>query len=325
MQDDASRQLGGSSVRIPPSGAAMPKASSIVRRVAAVLLAAAFGAAHAADIVVLTGSGTSSLNSPLAAAGFNVINGTLAPGQIAGRLTADTIGVDIWNDGSLGNTGSAANPALAFNAADQAALLAFAATHSNIIMDGLSWRSNGNVDERNFSSNEATLLAGAGGGIVLGADDASGALIVQHVNQVASWLDYSPWSGTYSTQPANQVFGGTFFTTPNPVDPTNVVGTTTYSEVPNGLQPNGSFLATALFGFDSLPLPGFGPSPPLGSATFNGMAYSSVNHIVTTNIAGAGIDPIPTPVPEPETYALLIAGLGVLGAAVRRRNASRRG
>ena len=295
----------------------MPRCVSIpLRLAAAALLASVLVAANAADIVILTGSGTSSLNAPLTAAGFNVINGTLAPGQIASRLTADTVGVYIWNDGLLGNSGSPVIPALAFNAADQSTLVTFAATHTNIIMDGLSWRANGNLDERNFSSNEAGALAAAGGGIVLGADDASGALIVQHVNQVASWLNYSLWSGIYLTQPANQVFGGSFFTSPNAVNPTNVVGTTTYSEVPNGLQPNGSFLSTALFGFNSTPLPAFGSAPPLGDAIFNGILYSSVNHDVTTNILGGGIN---SPIPEPETYALLLAGLGVLTVVARRR------
>ncbi len=294
-----------------------------LRFLAATLLATALGAANAADIVVLTGSGSSSLNASLTAAGFNVINGTLAPGQIASRLTADTVGVYIWNDGSLGNTGSPVNPALSFNAADQSTLVTFAATHSSIIMDGLSWRANGNVDESNFSFNEATLLASSGGGIVLGADDASGALIVQHVNQVAGWLNYNLFTGIYSTSPANQVTGGSFFTTPKPVNVNNVVGTMTYSEMPNGLQPNGSFLSTAVFGFDSVPLPQFGAAPALGDATFNGVLYHSVNHVVTTNITGAGIDPPPVAaVPEPETYAMLMAGLAALTFTARRRRPS---
>lgn len=293
-----------------------------LRLFAASLLASALGTANAADVIVLTGSGSSSLNASLVAAGFNVINGTLAPNQIASLLTADTVGVYIWNDGTLGNSFSPVNPALAFNAADQTALTSFAAAHANIIMDGLSWRGNGNADERNFSANEAIALATAGGGIVLGADDASGALIVQHVNQVAGWLNYNAWSGVYNTSPANQVVGGTFFTAPNAVNVTNVFGTTTYSEVPNGLQPNGSFLSTAVFGFNSTLNLCCGPVAPLGSATFNGITYQNVNHVVTTNIAGAGIDVPPvTAVPEPETYAMLLAGLGLLGAAARRRRA----
>jgi len=285
---------------------------------ASLLAIAAPDAANAADILVLNGNGSSSLAAPLTAAGFNVINGTLAPGQIAANLTASTVGVYIWNDGTLGNTGSPANPALSFNAADQAALLAFGATHKNIIMDGLSWRSNANADEMSFSKNEATLLAASGGGIVLGSDDASGALIVQHVNQVASWFNYDTFAGIYSTSPANQVFGGTFFTTPNLVNPSNVVGTTTYVEIPNGLQPNGVFLSTALFGFNSVPLPQFGPSPDLADATFSGTLYHSVNHLVTTNISGAGINPA---IPEPSTYAMLLAGLAALGWVARRKPA----
>ena len=297
----------------------------IVRVAAAALLSSAVGMANADDIVILTGSGTSSLNTALTASGFNVINGTLAPGQLSSRITAGTVGIYIWNDGSLGNTFSPVNPALAFNAADQTALTTFAAAHSNIIMDGLSWRGNGNVDERNFSANEAIALAGAGGGIVLGADDASGALIVQHVNQVAGWLNYNAWAGVYNTSPANQVVGGTFFNMPNAVNVTNVVGTTTYSEVPNGLQPNGSFLSTAVFGFNSTLNLCCGPVAPLGSATFNGLSYANVNHVVTTNIAGAGINPPPVGVvPEPETYAMLVAGLGLLSVVARRRAGRRR-
>src|SRR6266850_1880502 len=73
------------------------------------------------SVLILTGNGTSGLDGPLAAAGFTVINGTLGPGQIAAKLTPDVAGVYIWNDGSLGNTGSPVDPSLAFNDADRAA------------------------------------------------------------------------------------------------------------------------------------------------------------------------------------------------------------
>jgi len=55
--------------------------------------------------------------------------------------------------------------------------------------------------------------------------------------------------------------------------------------VPHGLQSNGIFLATALFGSPSAPTPGYG-SPQLSSDTVNGQNYTSVNHVVTTTIAG---------------------------------------
>ena len=292
--------------------------STAIRSLLAAAALATLGSAEAAnEILVLTGSGSSSLNAPLTGAGFTVVNGLLAPGEISSKLTANTVGVYIWNDGSLGNTGSPVNPVLAFNAADQTALVSFASTHKSIVMDGLSWRTNANADEANFSKNEASLLATSGGGIVLGADDASGALIVQHVNQVAGWLNYNSFAGIYSTSPSNQVFGGSLLTTPNLVNPTNVVGTTTYSEIPNGLQPNGVYLSTAIFGFNSVPLPAYGASPALPSATFDGIVYASVNHLVTTNIAGGGIDP---PIPEPGTYALMGLGLAALGVATRRRS-----
>lgn len=273
------------------------------------------GNAEASSILILTGNGASSLNAPLTGAGFTVINGTLAPGEISGKLAADTVGVYIWNDGSLGNTFSPVIPALAFNAADQAALTAFGATHRNFILDGLSWRGNLNIDEQRFSQNEAVQLAAAGGGVVLGADDASGALIVQHVNQVADWFNLNRFTGIYNTAPAKHVFGGSFLNSPNSVDPTNVVGTTSYAEVPHGLQPNGVFLATAVFGFDSEPQPFYGPSPDLASETFAGVTYASVNHLVTTNIKGGGIDPIP----EPATLLTFAAGLLALATSRLRR------
>ena len=295
------------------------------RAVCAAVLAVATAAAHAApSILLLTGGGASTVSAPLTAAGFNVINGTLGPGQLAsGLLDPTVVGVYIWSD-HFGNTSSAADPLKDFNAADHTALTTFAATHKSLILDGLSWRLNGNTDEQNFSKNEALALSNAGGGVVLGADDASGALIVQHVNQVAGWLGLNLFTGVYNTSPANQVFGGLLLNTPNAVNPANVVGTTTYSEIPNGTQPNGQFLSTAVFGFDSGtnhccedPIVGSGPVADLHDATFNGVLYHHVNHVVTTNIVGAGIDPPPPSVPAPA--ALYTLGLAMVGVLRRRR------
>lgn len=55
-----------------------------------------------------------------------------------------------------------------------------------------------------------------------------------------------------------------------------------------------------------------------------GAAYSAQDPLNPNAIKGYGISAtvatvITTPVPEPETYALLLAGLGVLGAVARRR------
>lgn len=116
----------------------------------------------------------------------------------------------------------------------------------------------------------AVQLAAAGGGVGRGADETSGPISVQHVNKVADWFNLNRFTGIYNTEPAKHVFGDSFLNSPNSVDPTKVVGTTSHAEVPHGLQPNGVFLATAVFGFDSEPQPFFGPSPDLASETFAG-------------------------------------------------------
>lgn len=280
-----------------------------------------------ASILVLNGTGSNNVAAPMTTAGFTVYSASFGPGSIASNLAAhaDITQIWVWNDGSFGGSFTPADPARAFNADDMTALGAFNAAHQGWIMDGLSWRGNGSTDERNFTMNEALALEGFGGGIVLGADDASGAAIVQHVNQVANYFGFAEFYGVYNTAPASQHFGGSLITTPNPVNPAGVVGTTTYSEVANGLQGNGIFLSTAVFGQGvENHCCGGGNFGPLGDATFDGVLYRNVNHLVTTNIPGAGIDPVPPVpggVPEPASWAMMLIGFLAVGSALRRRKA----
>jgi len=97
-----------------------------------------------------------------------------------------------------------------------------------------------------------------------------------------------------------------------------VVGTTTYSEVPNGLQPNGLFLGTAVFG-SGTPLQGYTSYvvPNLAPQNFDGITYQAVNHVVTATIAGATID---NGVPDAgTTLPLLLAGTACI-LALKSRN-----
>jgi hypothetical protein len=251
------------------------------------------GNASAQSILVLNGTGVSSVEAPLTAAGFNVISGTLDPDQIASNLAAytDIVEIWVWNDGTYGNTYSPADPSRDFSSADFAALDAFNAAHPEWIMDGLAWRSHGIPDEDGLSMNEAINLAAAGGGIVLGADDASGDAIVQHVNQVAAHFGFVAWIGTYNlSSPAQQHAAGALFASPSLVDVSVITSTLSYCDVPNGLQPNGKLLSTALFADQSAEDPLYPPNPLLVSEVFNGTLYFDVDHLVTTTLPGGGFN-----------------------------------
>ncbi len=248
------------------------------------------GSAHAQSVLVLNGAASSTVQSSIAAAGFNVISGYLAPGEIASRLSVanDIVEIWIWNDGTFGNTGSPADPAYDFDASDLAALDVFHAAHPHWIMDGLSWRGEVWQDEINLTMNEALDLAAAGGGIVLGADDASGGAIVQHVNQVGAHFAFAPFIGTYDISGGNQHEGGAIFSAPFAVDPNVISSTFSYCDVPHGLQPNGLLLTTALFADMAVEDPSYPPNPTLGSEVFNNTTYDDVAHLVTTTLPGGG-------------------------------------
>jgi hypothetical protein len=285
-------------------------------KITLVLFVAFSSHASANTILVINGTASNSLVTPLSNAGFNVVSAAFNPNVISDAVITynDLSQIWVWNDGTFGNTGSGEVPSRSFSDNDRLALESFNNGRDNWVFDGLSWRDNAAPDEQNFTQNIAANLEDAGGGIVLGADDASGASIVQHVNQVAEWFGFSTFAGTYSTQPASQITGGTFFNTPNAVDPTNIIGTTTYAEVPHGQQGNGIYLSTAIFGEGTQLAPY--PSDPLEDDTFNNVLYQNVNHLVTTNLPGAGIDPPPVPIPA--TWLLLAPALAMISRWRRR-------
>jgi hypothetical protein len=54
-----------------------------------------------------------------------------------------------------------------------------------------------------------------------------------------------------------------------------------------------------------------------------GPAYLSIGGVTSGSLGGiysGSIESISAPIPEPETYAMLLAGLGLMGAVVRRRS-----
>ncbi|MFT5534098.1 MAG: hypothetical protein ACI802_002341 [Candidatus Paceibacteria bacterium] len=83
----------------------------------------------------------------------------------------------------------------------------------------------------------------------------------------------------------------------------------------------------------SSPSPGFsiynlvlGAQPFTGPLQLlvNGNSFGSVSSYSGSISVVAGV-PIPPPVPEPETYAMMLAGLGLLGFAARRKTRSIQG
>lgn len=242
---------------------------------------------RAQDVLVLNGNGVSAIAPTLTAAGFNVISGTLDPGQISTNLAANPgiVEVWIWSDYTYGNGGIPADPLRDFDAQDLADLAAFSAAHPHWIFDGLAWRQDVSQDEIDFTTNEGLDLLWAGGGIVLGADDASGSSVVQHPNQVCAYFGFTPFEGVFSTHVSTHVMVASGLSGPLVIDPTQISSTSTYTQVPHGLQPNGIVLSPAIFAWSSNPSPGY-VNPPLPDEVLGGILQHDVNHLVTTTLPG---------------------------------------
>ena len=245
-------------------------------------------------VLLLTPEGGAALptTNALEAAGFTWVLGSLAPGQIASRLTPEFCCVYIWMDGGAWVPIAPPDPSMAFNAADRAALVAFSQTHRNFIMDGLSMRDyyhSSEADSAALTQNEALLLANAGGGILLGADDTAGGKGVQHVNQVLSWFGFNPFTKVLNAPGDVLRCGGLFCSTPHTLNFRDLISTGTYSDLPHGLQPNGIYLDTLVFGSPTTvyTIVLYDPTPPAPD-TLGGVAYPAVDHVITTSIPGLG-------------------------------------
>jgi hypothetical protein len=83
------------------------------------------------------------------------------------------------------------------------------------------------------------------------------------------------------------------------------------------------FNSGSLIGSSSINLGGYGTGSAVGALAFSGSLFNSFQ-VVSGQGAGSidfGIDTvsIPAAVPEPASWALMIGGMGVVGAAMRRR------
>lgn len=78
--------------------------------------------------------------------------------------------------------------------------------------------------------------------------------------------------------------------------------------------------ANALLG--SVSIPDQVSTSPFPHTGFYSLSYGGISKVVLSASAGDWIvvDNVTAAVPEPETYAMLLAGLGLLGAVARRRN-----
>jgi len=125
---------------------------------------------------------------------------------------------------------------------------------------------------------------------------------------------YGGWSDLHFDQPI--LAFGAWFTGMNPtnrpyssinVDASGLAGYGSYSYVGNYLPPTTPGGALQFIGFTS--------SQAFNRIIFSGAGCCSSSFAIDNVVYSAAL----APVPEPETYALLLAGLGLMGAVARKR------
>jgi hypothetical protein len=65
---------------------------------------------------------------------------------------------------------------------------------------------------------------------------------------------------------------------------------------------------------------GFTSSQAFNRIVFEGVGCCHSGFAIDNVVYATTLAPVPAPVPEPETYAMLLAGLGLMGAVARRRS-----
>lgn len=190
-----------------------------------------------------------------------------------------------------------------FNTQDLDALRQFSDTDWQFIMDGLAFRGHGSAVEIGLSQNEVfnlrsweveSLLEP----MTVGPGDTS----KQHVNQVVQAFNFDCLAMAFI------ILRRWTFMREGAYSPRRIQSPSSTSGLPaatrNCRMANSQMDAFSPRRYLLLPPYRSTAYPNLDDAVFNGTTYTSVNHLVTTTIPNAGIDPIPEPNPPGWTIYL---------------------